>query len=260
MKFQGLVITDAMNMHAVSKYNSIPGRKGQISEGMACLQALQAGADILLHPDDPEVVIEYLNSAQDKGGQAVTRAFQRIMRAKRALRRASPFSIPINRIGTKSNWEVARELTQRSIRVRYGNEKERGKGVPDNPVVLLLDDDNAGSGSIFLKKIRDSFPLARHLYIDNTYQGSVGTVLDHVSDRTLIAGVFSKVSAWKGRSGLTRKLLTILERTIRVAEHSVVVGFCCPYVLRRLESDIIIEAYSGEGLSQESAAETLHVL
>lgn len=260
MKFKGLVITDAMNMHAVSQYNSIPDRKKQRSEEKACLQALQAGADILLHPEDPERVIEYLNSEHDRVKPAAARAFQSIMRIKQTLRRTAPFSIPISSIGTKSNREVARELTQRSIRVRYGSEKERRKAVPDNPVVLFLDDDNAGSGNIFSKKIQEYFPSAEFLYIDNTYQGGAGKILDAVSGRTLIAGVFSKVSAWKGRSGLTRKLLTILKRTIRIAGHSVVVGFCCPSVLEGLESDIIIEAYSGEGLSQESAAETLHAL
>jgi beta-glucosidase-like glycosyl hydrolase len=260
MKFQGLVVTDAMNMHAVSKYNSIPGRKKQISEGKACLQALQAGADILLHPKDPERVIEYLDSERDRAKPAVARAFQRITRAKRALRRTLPLPISINRIGSKANREVARELTQRSIRVRYGNENERVKRIPENPVLLLLDDDNSGSGSVFSKNIQDYFPSAKLLYIDNAYQGGVGKVLDAVADRTLIIGVFSKVSAWKGRSGLTGKLFTILKRTIRVAGYSVVVGFCCPSVLLGLGSDIIVEAYSGEGLSQESAVETLHAL
>jgi len=78
MGFKGLVVTDAMNMGAVS------GRE-PASEGKACLIALKAGADILLHPSNPEEVIDYLSSRWDEIMPRVKESFQKILKAKKGL-------------------------------------------------------------------------------------------------------------------------------------------------------------------------------
>ena len=52
MKFNGIVITDAMNMGGIGKF----------SEEKAAFMALEAGVDILLHPTDPEKVVSYLEA------------------------------------------------------------------------------------------------------------------------------------------------------------------------------------------------------
>jgi beta-glucosidase-like glycosyl hydrolase len=252
MGFKGLVITDAMNMHGVRG-----GGRG--SEEEACLHALNAGADILLHPGDPDRVIDYLLSRKGEIMEAVERSFKRVIRAKRRLATATLKTLAVKRIGLKSSLETAQELARKSVRMIPPSPRllKRSGDLLKNTVVLVIDDDNSRSGDVFVRSIRNSYPGAGFIYIDNSYRGSVKGILGRVSDRTLITAVFSKVSAWKGRSGLSTRLSDILSKVLSSSRHSIIAGFCCPYVLRSFRADVVIKAYSGEGFSQEAAADMI---
>lgn len=56
--FSGLVVTDAMDMHGLSK---------QIPPGEAAVRAIEAGADLLLIPPKPETAIQAVVAAVQKG-------------------------------------------------------------------------------------------------------------------------------------------------------------------------------------------------
>ncbi len=249
MKFYGLVITDAMNMHAVRGKN----RK---SEADACLLALNAGADILLHPEDPEEEINSLYSKWNEIKTAVERSFKKVIKAKKDLGKSlrSPFTI--NCIGSKSHRKTAHELFEKSIRV-IPPLRPLLKGGLGEPVVLIIDDDNCKSGNFFVRSMRDSYPEVKTMYIDNKYKGDMKAVLNSIADKILIAAVFSKISAWKGRAGLSRKLQTILEKAASISGYSVVSGFCCPYIFSNIKADAVIEAYSDSPEAQEAAARRL---
>jgi len=58
MHFEGLIITDALNMKGVS---------GKYKSATACVMALQAGNDVLLFPEDAKVAIDSIVSAVRQG-------------------------------------------------------------------------------------------------------------------------------------------------------------------------------------------------
>ncbi len=245
MNFKGLVITDAMNMNAVSGSNPESG-------GKACLSALKAGADIILHPEDPERVIDYLYSRWNRVMPRVNESYRKILKAKKRMNIVCSRPLTIKRIGIRSHWQTARQLTKRSITADIGP-----AGLKDTPVVLVFDDDNSRAGSSFIKVIKNRYPEAKTLYIDNRYRGKTKTVLDLISDRVLLAAVFSRISAWKGRNGLSRKLMNILEKAVAASKYSVLAGFCCPYILRDLKADNVIDSYSGSETAQEETAKII---
>ncbi|MCK5286927.1 MAG: hypothetical protein KAJ59_03865 [Thermodesulfovibrionia bacterium] len=244
MNFKGLVITDAMNMHAVS-------RKSLTSEARACLMALDAGADILLHPEHPEKVIQYLSSRGNEIMPAVERSFHTVLNAKKNLKKVTS-PLKDTRVGIRSHWKTAHELTRKSIKVSPGL-----KTLHREPIILILDDDNCNAGDVFAKTIKTRYPGTKTIYIDNQFHGSTNTLLKPLSDKTLIAAVFSKISAWKGRAGLSKKLKTILQKAVKTSGYSVIAGFCCPYVFSGIKADAVIEAYSDSELSQEAAGKIL---
>lgn len=269
MGFKGLIITDAMNMHAVSSGN-------QEAESRACLMALQAGADILLHPESPEKVIDYLFSKWNKIEPIIQKSFRKIVNVKKRLNKISRSQLRMNQIGTSAHWKIAKELTQKSInpasldrdRVR----KRLCSALYDRKLtVLIIDDDNNLSGKPFINIIKNHYKEVKTIYIDNRYQGDIKTVLNSISDTTLIAAVFSKVSAWKGRSGLSRKLQSVLEKAIKSSECSIVAGFCCPHILSDInpvrkrrgflangaKADAVIDAYSDLVMAQEAVGKIL---
>ncbi len=259
MKFKGLVVTDAMNMHAVS------GKMGEL-EDEACLKALNAGADILLHPENPEKVIAYLFLQGDSMMPKVEGSLKRILKAKKELSRVPPSALSIRGIGSKLHWKTAGELTKKSIKSprRVGAATKKGNfytndlaALKEELVVIIIDDDNALSGKPFIKAVRSRCREAKSIYIDNSCQGDIKSLLNSLSGALLIAAVFSKVSAWKGRSGLSREMKTLLKKAVKASKYSVIVGFCSPYILRGIKADALVEAYSDTKAAQKYVAKIL---
>ncbi|MEK6527805.1 MAG: glycoside hydrolase family 3 N-terminal domain-containing protein [Nitrospirota bacterium] len=293
MKFKGLVITDAMNMKAIS-----------MPEEKACLMALNAGADILLHPGNPEKIIDYLYSRLDEIKPRVEESYQRIIKAKEELNRGQRSEVRGQKIGSKSHQAIAKELTQKSIKIisnlkiplspplpkgeiLFPSLVKRDKGrfykrislkstESEKLIVLVIDDDNAKSGKPFVNALRKKFSKINACYVDNKTISSKNPPIPPLSKGEilfpslvkrgkgrfykggfLIIAVFSKISAWKGRSGLSGSLEKILKKAVRNSEYSVIAGFCCPYFLRKFNADVIIEAYSDSEQAQKAAAEVL---
>jgi beta-glucosidase-like glycosyl hydrolase len=245
MGFKGLVITDAMNMQAVSG-------KTHGSEQESCLRALNSGADLLLHPQNPEDVIDYLVSKWDEIMAVVESAFQKVIRAKEGLLKSLQPGLTISQIGTKSHWQTAYELAQRAITIKNRLIKFR-----EDPVVLVIDDDDSRAGNVFVKKIKSCYKGSRSIYIDNFYRDDEKDVLHYVSDKVIIVAVFSRVSAWKGRVFLSRRLQNLLKKAVTASKYCVIAGFCYPYILRDIGADVVIEAYDGSRLAQEAVGKVL---
>src|SRR5207249_2686174 len=78
-KFQGLVVTDALEMGGIAK---------GYSNAEAAVRALEAGADVLLMPPDPEGAIRAVVAAVKKGRLSVKRIDQsvaRVLAAKQSV-------------------------------------------------------------------------------------------------------------------------------------------------------------------------------
>lgn len=257
MGFQGLVTTDAMNMQAI-----------KLEEEVACLMALKAGADIILHPSDPRKIIDYLSSRYDEIKERVEGSYLRVLEAKKEIKRIQDVKYKIQDIGAKASWDLAYKLTRKSITITKNVITEskdtpylllrttRFKSTLSEPMVIILDDDNNKSGKPFINILRKKHKRIKHFYIDNNF--NLKNLLPFTHHSLLIIAVFSKVSAWKGRSGLSAKLNGVLKRAIRDLGYSVLIGFCSPYILEEFSKcDIIINAYSGSEQAQEAVVELL---
>src|SRR6266478_3186229 len=79
LKFQGLVVTDALEMGGVAK---------GFPTGEAAVRALEAGADVLLMPPDPEAAIRAVVAAVRKGRLTTKRIEEsaaRVLAAKQSV-------------------------------------------------------------------------------------------------------------------------------------------------------------------------------
>ncbi len=111
--FQGLVVTDALNMGAiVSRYGA----------SQAAVMALQAGADILLMPADPKAAIDAIVDAVLRGEVGEQRLDSSVARVLAAKARAGLFQtrlVDINRIagavGAAPDVALAQDISQRSL-------------------------------------------------------------------------------------------------------------------------------------------------
>jgi len=258
--FNGIVITDAMNMGGI---------KGLCSEDESCLMAIRAGADMILHPDNPESVMEYLSSRWDEIGTRVEWSLKRILRAKGKLP-PSPLSPSLKgrKIDGSSFYSVERDegyprtktrkalveiLSEKAVRVLRGSPK-----LQKDSILLILDDDNSGAGKDFINALKERYPYIKDFYIDkiNMPSKKKGVIKD-IKGRPLIIGIFFNISAWKGRWGISQELKQFLKEALMGSRDSTVISFGSPYILDDIEADTLIAAYWNSEASQMAVAKIL---
>ncbi len=260
MEFGGLIVSDALDMGALA---------GDYSQEEIAVRAVEAGMDILLHPRDAMVTRDAVAGAVGNGRLTQSRiaeSVERIMAAKRRLglfdrtRQSAAAAIAVN---YEMHRLIAREIAGRAIRVVSGNKKrlplDKGKGAS----CFVLDDDGANMGDVFVKGLLAKFGNvnAMRLTPDSGVSGR------HIEDSMSSAGavviaIFSKISASKGRSGISPGLRDTAFEILRAAKagskRTAVISFDSPYILDQFrDADIRIAAYDGMDAIQEAAADLL---
>ncbi len=113
MGFDGLIVTDAMNMNAVTNYYSV---------GEASVLAVKAGNDIILMPPDEELAINSIYFAVEDGEiseERINYSVRKILSAKRWLKldksRSQNFQFVKDVIGKREHLRLSREIAERSV-------------------------------------------------------------------------------------------------------------------------------------------------
>lgn len=220
--FNGLLMTDALNMSALNDYGNIH------------VKCLKAGLDILLHPDDPDAAVHELENAIMSGElplERIDQALDRIIRVKSDLS-----SEKIHKPDFISNINSAQELAQLSFALLKG---EWPRDISGWTIVLAGDEDGI-SKKVFTKY----FSRVLDINCAEAVSGSV------------IIAISTKVAAWRGRSGIDQSAKTRIKEVIKNAESAAVVSFGSPYVLAGFgEADALAAAYGYDDWIQELFAQ-----
>jgi beta-N-acetylhexosaminidase len=256
MAFDGLIVSDALDMGALA---------GEYSPEEIAVRAVEAGIDILLHPKDARVTIGAVVSAVEQGRLTHARireSVERILSAKKRLGlfgEERPEAAPIN---YEKHRRIAAEVGRKALRVLSGKRLLPLK-TAGGAACFVLDDDGEGKGGVFLGELSGKF---------GTVNGFVLTphldlLPSHLQDALASAGsvvlpIFSKISASKGRSGISEKLRDIGTKILRASKAagrtSVVISFDSPYILTFFkEADILVAAYDGMEEIQRAAVDVL---
>jgi beta-glucosidase-like glycosyl hydrolase len=172
-RFDGLVVTDALIMDG-----ALSGRR----ESDAAVQAIQAGADLLLYPNDPRRVRDALEAALASGNIERDRLDQSLARYERALSVATAPTPPV----TRGPFDSAEALADTLLR------KGMVRGSPPGltpPLDLVVVDDDVGGP--YAPSASDYVHRALGTELTGRYSGGSRVVM-----------VFAEPRAWKGRSGL----------------------------------------------------------
>jgi beta-glucosidase-like glycosyl hydrolase len=169
LKFNGIVITDAMNMGGI----------GSFSEEEAAYMALGAGVDLLLHPTDTEKVVSFLEA---KNAEFDAR---RLNRFRAGLARVRPVTMPDFGLHSK----LSDLLTLKAIRLTADFRIRGGL------FLIILDDDGQGKGRFLTRALKEKVPSLRSRLVgkDSDVRG-----ISVPESAFVIAAVFSETRAWKG--------------------------------------------------------------
>ncbi|HEX7337227.1 MAG TPA: glycoside hydrolase family 3 N-terminal domain-containing protein [Gemmatimonadales bacterium] len=171
-KFDGLVVTDALIMDG-----ALVGRR----ESDAAVEAIQAGADLLLYPNDARRVMHALEAALSSGTLSQDRIADSLRRYDRALATASAPTPPVTRGPFESAGALADAL------LKQGMVRRSAPRLTDPLDLVVVDDDIGGpyppGPSDYVHRVLGPNLTGR-------YAGGSRVVL-----------VFAEPRAWKGRSG-----------------------------------------------------------
>jgi beta-N-acetylhexosaminidase len=155
LKFDGLVVTDALQMGAiVAKYGA----------GEAALRAFEAGSDLLLMPADPDSAIASMLGALRSGRISAARldaSVRRVLEIKRGLglfqRRTVPLDSIANVVGSRPFLDAADGIAQRSmtlVRDTAGTVARLRRSRTRMAIIAYGDELNSYAGQRLLEMLR----------------------------------------------------------------------------------------------------------
>jgi beta-glucosidase-like glycosyl hydrolase len=227
--YEGLVTTDALMMGGITRF---------CPEPEAIELAVNAGADVLLYPLDPEAAIAHLEASVRAGRIAESRIDEAGARIAAMKARAA----------------IPARVDEASVLVGCEEHRTAAQRIADAAITLVH-----GSGRV-------TGPVAHRRIADASARGDLG-VFERELTRSVrrddaapvcVVSVFFKQKAFAGKTGLDEALVEQVRAARREYRSVVVVSFGSPYVIRHfpLVSSYVC-AYGEDEFSQRAAARAL---
>lgn len=233
LDFKGLVITDALEMAGIAK---------GFSTGDAAVRALEAGADTLLMPTDPDAAIRAVVNAVESGRisrQRLQESVVRILAAKEKVGLDHKRFVDLEGIGDavddpESNVK-AQEIATRAVTLV----RNKGNMVPlANPeracFVVMAEGRYSTGGQLFAQEVRKRAPHAALITLDAAMgrQEVEESVSRMQSCDGYAVAAFASVAAYRGTVGLGGELPHAFEMLGALGKPVTLVALGNPYLLR----------------------------
>jgi beta-N-acetylhexosaminidase len=239
--FEGLVVTDALDMAGVRSAWT----------GEAAVRAVDAGADFILLPPQPNVAIQAIVRAVREGDltqERIDASVLRILQAKERLgldknRKVDPAGVK-KAVGRPEDVARALEIARQAITVV----KNDGGLLPlraEEPlrILHLVMSSDARVDSSVIQGIPEAELAARHVPTDTMALGpevseaTAERVLERAGSYThVLASTFVRIGAYRGTADMSEGHAALLEALVSAGRKVVVVSYGSPYLLRQFPS------------------------
>ncbi|MDH7514315.1 MAG: glycoside hydrolase family 3 N-terminal domain-containing protein [Bacteroidota bacterium] len=232
--FKGLIVTDAMNMKAVGR---------SFNNDSACVEAVRAGADIILMPHDPFSAVKAVALALSQGTLdtlQVYRSVRRILRYKEWLG-LSTHRLP-NRQAMDSTLQdsthrvFALDLARRAatlVRNNSGILPLQGKTTRNITCLSFITHGDRRITERFEKEMVRRFPAAKCYTVERAVTRSDIKRWEKIVRKSscLVLASFVKAEPGTGEITFSRDQRMFLERIARGCPRAVLISFGNPYVI-----------------------------
>jgi beta-N-acetylhexosaminidase len=263
--FNGLVFTDSMGMAGVTAL---------FDPGEAAVRAVKAGNDVVLHSPDDERAFAALREAAKSGAIPMARidaSVERILRAKTrvGLQRSKLVSLDAipNIVGTRANFAVAQQVSERSITLIKDERNEVPLKLPRDAQVMYLSVlDYPGGWGIaapsrtFIPQLRQRWPNVTAVEISDRSTPAELELVRSMVPRfdAVIASVFVRSASGSGRLDLAQGPERLLQDIARMNKPFVTTFFGNPYVTTSLpELPAMLLTYDFYDLAETSAVRAI---
>jgi beta-N-acetylhexosaminidase len=260
LKFEGLVVTDALDMAGVvSAYGA----------GEAAVRAFLAGSDLLLMPADPGQALETMTEAIETGRvtyERLDRSVRRMLWLKRRLGLFTSRTVPLDSVpevvGAARFLQTARDMAQRAVVLVSDSlgTVDSLRAQPRTIALVTYGEENAGTvGNTLLRQLRNAghtLTLFRLWPASGPASFDSVRVLAKKTPYTLFA-LSVKVTTAKGTIGLPEPIAKLVDDVSR-RRRTAVLSLGSPYIglqVPHLRSYLL--AWSANGLNEWAAARAL---
>jgi beta-N-acetylhexosaminidase len=257
MGFQGLVVTDALDMNGLMRLYS--GTPGVNPSGAAAVAALKAGDDMVLIPGDIDGAYNGMLNAAKTGEipmAQIDASVLKVLRAKASVGLNKGRYVDVEHmndvIATPEDIATGQRIAEAAVTLVKDNgqllplkKQPRGTPEPANPylrveqtrnrtvAVVFSDDVRSENGRVFERELRQRIPDARVFFVDGRIAaGMTDQILQAVGEaQAVIVPVYAIPSAGKGTAGMQSATTALMQRVLQAAgAHTVVVALGNPYV------------------------------
>ncbi|MFN2392779.1 MAG: glycoside hydrolase family 3 protein [Pyrinomonadaceae bacterium] len=261
MKFDGLIVTDAMDMSGLTLY---------FNQDEAAVRAVLAGADVLLKPANADLAIKGLKKAVQSGRiseQRINESVRKQLAWKYELGLSKQKITPLEMIDTSVSGSQTRQLADEIGTNAMTLVKNEGKNLPltkDKKATVLCitnGEDRLFVGNTFTQVLRSLGLNAERIVIDErSTQKEISEAIEKAkASEVVIAGLFGRVrSGAKNSVGLPDAGAEVLRKVLKNNPNTINVSFGNPYLLRGFpEMRNYIVAYGDMPSLQRAAARAL---
>jgi beta-N-acetylhexosaminidase len=258
LKFKGLVVTDALEMGGVAK---------GYSSGEAAVRALEAGADVLLMPPDPEAAIRAVVAAVRKGRLTAKRiddSVMRVLTAKQSVGLDRTKLVDLEAIADVINSPEAaaraQEITDRAVTLV----KNDGGVLPvPNPkdacFVVLAEGRYSNEGQALTQELRQR-GATRIFALDPTLPDSEieAAAQSAAACDQIVVMAFASVAAYRGNLALPGNFPKLVDTLIASGHPVTLVSLGSPYLVRSFPKvSAYLTTYSPVATAEVAAVKAL---
>ncbi len=261
MGFDGLVFTDAMDMRAIS---------GRLGAGEAAVQAVEAGADVILMPPSVTAALQGIVDAVCAGRIPESRiddTVLRLLQTKQEMGLHRDRTVDLSRIpevvGVPDHHDLADQIARKSITlIRNEGDLLPLLGTRSAQVlsVTYRRSSDVLAGRFFNRRLRSTYPRLRTVELDRDAPEALygGLLRQARSSALVVVSTYVTAVSYSGSVAVPDELAAFIRDLEATGVPHVVVSFGNPYLLSEFpDVRSYMLAWSGSESSQRAAASAL---
>ena len=231
--FQGLVVTDALEMGGIAK---------GFSTGEASVRAIEAGADTLLMPSDPDAAVRAVVAAVQSGRlsrQRIQESVIKILSAKERLGLDRKSTVDLEAIGdvidSPEAGEKAQEVADRAVTLVRNTNGLLPLAAPEHGCYVVMTENRyLTEGQVFTAQLRRRVTRPSLATLDPSMpREQMDDALSHLAGcQSYVVAAFSAVAEFRGSVGLAGELPHAMETIAAAGKPVALVALGNPYLLR----------------------------
>ncbi len=259
MKFQNIIVTDAMDMQGLAQ---------MFNQGEAAVRAIEAGADVLLMPLNPETVIRAVIGAVENGRLKRGRIDESVMRVLEAKVRVGVIKkklVDLDEISdvfdSQDDITHAQQASDRAVTlVRNERDVLPLAASAQSCLIVVNERRTSNAGTRIIDSYRKFAPKSQISIVDASMNAAALSAIvgDTSKCAAIVVAAFATVAAYRGGVGLGGELTPFIVKLTEGSAPVAIIAMGNPYLLSGFpKTAVYLATFSSTPPSETSAVKAL---